>query len=288
MFGSLGYAGLNGVRQLGLTVVANGVSGGVVAFSLALNFYWLPTRVGARAVYLTQLPALSRLHHAHSLRRFRDELVLGANQAYFLTIPVALGYLVLAFPLAHAVAFGQFAEHSGVQLLALALTGLAIGVLGDSGFLLGTYGAYARQDVRAPFAGMVVRLGVSMLGMVAAAAFFQGDLVVLMLGAAVAAGDVLSAIYLGRRVAHELPAPGERLAPAFLRAVLGSVIMIVPTYLIEEGLSRWIGGGLHDQLAILISAPVGAAMYVAAQSRLRSPELVFFGRVLPWRSQRSG
>lgn len=278
--GSLGYAGLNGLRQLGVTIVANAVPGGVVAFSLALNFYWLPVKVGARSVYLAQLPRLARLHQALELRGFRDELIRGANRALFLTVPAAGAYLMLASPLAQAVAFGQFADPHGEHLLALALAGLALGLIGETGFLVSTQAAYARQDARAPFAAMILRVTVSGAGMLVTVIAVDGDAVVLGLGVAIAVGDIASAIYLAGRVSRGLPAGDVRLVPALVRAGGASLLMLVPAYLVAITVSQ-AGSGSADQLAIVLAGAAGIVSYVLVQRSWRSPELAFFASALP-------
>ena len=70
---SLGYTALNVVRLFTILVVANRVAGGIVAFQLALNFFYFPVAVGARPVAVALLPRLARLYHDKADRLFRDE-----------------------------------------------------------------------------------------------------------------------------------------------------------------------------------------------------------------------
>jgi len=59
---SLAQAGLMAFQVLTLLVVANRLPGGVVAFQIALNFYYLAIAVGATPVALSLLPRLARMH----------------------------------------------------------------------------------------------------------------------------------------------------------------------------------------------------------------------------------
>src|SRR6266567_3125177 len=59
---SLAQAGLMAFQVLTLLVVANRLAGGVVAFQIALNFYYLAIAVGATPVALSLLPRLARMH----------------------------------------------------------------------------------------------------------------------------------------------------------------------------------------------------------------------------------
>ena len=87
---ALGYSGLNAVRIFAAVVVANRVAGGVVAFGLALNLYYLPVAIGARPFATALLPRLARLFHAGALGRFRAELAEGVALVFFVTVPAAV------------------------------------------------------------------------------------------------------------------------------------------------------------------------------------------------------
>lgn len=81
---------------------------------------------------------------------FRETYVRGLVFAVFLTVPAAIAYIALADPLSQTVAHGGFAGPGGVGLLAASITGLAVGVLGETCFLVTTYACYARHDTRSP------------------------------------------------------------------------------------------------------------------------------------------
>ena len=74
--------------QLGaLLVVADRVAGGVVAFQLAMNFYFLPIAIGATPVALSLVPRLSRMTAPDERRLFRDTYIRGLVFAFFLVLP---------------------------------------------------------------------------------------------------------------------------------------------------------------------------------------------------------
>src|SRR5215831_19221616 len=93
---SLAQVGLLALQVLTLLVVANRLPGGVVAFQIALNFYYLAIAVGATPVALSLLPRLARMHLAGDVAAFRDTLVRGLALGFFITIPASVGYLALA------------------------------------------------------------------------------------------------------------------------------------------------------------------------------------------------
>lgn len=279
---SLGYAALNSLRFFAMLVVANRVPGGVVAFQLAINFFYLPVAIGAWPVAVALLPRLSRLHLGRARREFRDELVRGSALTFFLSVPAAVGAIALASPLARAIAFGEMGNGRGYSLVAGSLAALAIGVVGEASFVVGTHAAYALDDAPAALRSMVVRMGVSLLGMVAAFAFHDRAVLVI-LGLGVSAGNLVGAWHLARAIGRRLPGGGERVGPPLLRAMAASLLMVGPAYAVAVGARRPIGGHAGDVIAFAAAAVVGVAVFVAAQRALRSPELEELRRGMPQR-----
>jgi putative peptidoglycan lipid II flippase len=268
-----GYTCLNALRFFGMLVVANLVPGGVIAFQLGLNFVALPVGLGAWPVSVALLPQLARLHIAAAAQRFRDELVQGVGITLFLMIPATVAYVALARPLARAVAFGAMGSRAGIALVAAALGGLGLSMLGEAGSVVGTHAAYARQDVRSPFYSMVVRTAVSALFMVSALAFAHGTAVILVLGLGVSAGNAAGALYLGRVLRSDLPRTGLPLVPTLARASGASAVMIVPAYVISTYLPKVVTVPAAHTIALLLATVVGAGIFLLLQIAWRSPEL---------------
>lgn len=282
---SIGYAAFNAARFFAVTIVANGVAGGVIAFYLAQNFFYLPTALGARPVSIALLPRLSRLFHARELAQLRDDYVRAIGQVAFLTVPAAVAYAVLAEPLARAASFGALATDAGIDLLAAALLGLALGVAGEGLFVIATNAAYAVDDARTPFVAMLLRTVVSLFGMLAAIALAEGTTVLLVLGLAVSAGNAVGAWYLATRVHDALPAGRERLRAPVLRALAASLAMVIPAYVVAFAVVRVADGDVAELVAVAVAGIVGAVVFLATQRALRSPELAFFAGGLRGRGQ---
>lgn len=269
---TLGFTGLAALQIFAIMVVANRVPGGLVAFQLALNFFYLPTAVVTWPVARALLPQLSRLHHAGAGRLFRDELLRGVAAASFITVPIAAAYIALSFPLAHALAFGQLGKGAGWELTALSLASLAPGVVGETWFILGTYAFYARQDVRSPVSSMAIRVGVS-LSLMAVAWLTRGPTVLVMLGSALSMGSLVGALHIGWRLRRKLPRDEFPLLRSLARTVIASFIMVVPAYLTTVALR-----GLPDTkpaqlMAMSAAALVGAVVFFGVQTAWHAPEL---------------
>lgn len=268
---SLGYAGLNSIRVFAVLVVANRVAGGVVAFQLALNFYYLPVAVWARPVSLAMLPQLSRLRDAP--RTFHDELVRGASLVLFLVVPAAMAYCVLAVPLAKAASFGEMSTPTGIILVAASLAALAPGVLGEAGFVVGTHASYARADAGRPLRSMAVRTVITLSGATVAFQLADGVALLVLLGLAISAGNLTSAGLLGRGLLHVRERGAEVLGPGFVRSLAASGVMVVPTYVIADQLPRLVDIPGENLIAMAIAGVIGTAAFLATQRAFRSPEL---------------
>ncbi|HEV7963913.1 MAG TPA: lipid II flippase MurJ [Actinoplanes sp.] len=269
---SLAQAALAALQLLVLLILANRVAGGVVAFQLALNFYFLPVALAATPVALSLAPRLSRMTAAADEPVFRDTFVRGLAFALFVAVPAAAGYLAIASPIAHAIAYGGFGTDAGTALIAASVGALGIGVLGETTFLVATYACYARKDTRTPMRAMLVQL-VICLGGASGALFVDGPAVLAVLGLALSAGTLVSAGYLVRALLRGLPPGTESLGRPLLRMVVLAVGMAVPAHVVATVVHGRIGGSLGGILGVAAAALLGAVIYLGGQARLRAPEL---------------
>lgn len=74
---SLAQAGLVALQVFTLLAISNRLPGGVIAFQIGLNFYYLAIAIGATPVALSLLPRLARMHVEGDTAAFRDTLVRG-------------------------------------------------------------------------------------------------------------------------------------------------------------------------------------------------------------------
>ncbi len=276
---SLAQAGLVAFQVLTLLVVANRLPGGVVAFQIALNFYYLAIALGATPVALSLLPRLARMHLDGDVTAFRETLVRGLALGFFITVPAAVGYVALATPLARAISFGRMDGTGAVTMVALSLAGLSVAVIGQTAFMIATYASYARKDTRSPLRSMLLQ-AVVCLALVSTAFLVHGPDVLLVLGLALSAAVALAACHLTARVWRDLGGPGrqrrpdtQRLAPSVLKFAAGSVIMAVPAWLTATSIPHWLGRPFGPRVAIIAAALVGVSVFLAVQVLLRSPEL---------------
>ena len=271
---SLAQAGLVALQVLSLLVIANRVPGGVVAFQIALSFYYLAIALGATPVALSLLPRLARMHAYGEATLFRDTLVRGFALALFVTIPAAAGYLTLAVPLARAVAFGRMDSTAGVTMVAASVAALAVAVVAQTAFLIATYASYARKDTRSPLVSMLLQ-AITCLALVGIAAQLRGPAVLVMLGLGFSAAVAVGAGHLITRVWRGLAGGSQRLAPSLAKVVIGAAVMAGPAWLTAATVPHWIGQPFGSGVGILAAALVGGAVFVALHALWRTPELAW-------------
>lgn len=277
---SIAQAGLVALQVLSLLTLANRVPGGVVAFQIALNFYFLAVALGATPVALSLLPRLSRLHLQGDAARFQSTLVRGYALALFVTVPAAAGYLVLAGPVARAISFGRMNTAGGIALVAGALAALSLAVLGQTVFMIAMYACYARMDTRTPLRSMIVQT-ICCLSLAVIALSMRGTLVLVVLGLAFSSSTTAAAWHLSRRLRRQLGTGSERMTASLIKVCAGAFAMAGPAWLTASLVRRWVAGPLGAGLTISASAMVGAAVFVAMQVLLRTPELAAITESLP-------
>ena len=259
--------------QLGaLLVVANRIAGGVVAFQLATNFYFLPIAIGATPVALSLMPRLSRMTGPGQERLFRDTYVRGLAFAFFIVLPAATAYAVLAGPLAGAISFGSFHAMGGVGLLTASLRGLAPGIIGETVFLITTYACYARNDTKHPLRGMLIQTVVCG-AVILAVAPLHGPGLLTALGLGLSAGSISAALYLVRHLGSRMPRGGEPALRPLLRSAACSALMVVPALGTAYVLARLLPGAAGRVMTMLAATVVGAGTYFAAQVAMRAPQV---------------
>jgi putative peptidoglycan lipid II flippase len=282
---SMAQAGLVALQVMTLLVLANRVAGGVVAFQIALNFFFLAVALGATPVALSLLPRLSRMHAEGDAAGFRDTLVHGYALGLFVAIPAAIGYLGLALPVARAVSFGRMGTSAGVTLVAGALAALSIAVIAQTIFMIATYASYARKDTRSPLISMTLQ-ALTCLGLASIALTVEGTAVLVVLGIAYSASIAVAALHLSLHLARELGPGHATLMSSLTKACAGAALMVIPAWLTAAAAYAWIKPPLGSRVGVLAAALVGMVIYFASQKALKTPELTWLSSGLDQLRQR--
>jgi putative peptidoglycan lipid II flippase len=203
-------AGLLAVQMLALLVLASRVGGGSVAIQMGLNFYFLPIALIATPVGLALLPRLSRLHIKGDRIEFGRVFIDGLTLALFLAIPAAVGYVVLAEPLARALSAGQMNTPFALHMITASIAALALGLIGQTIFFVSTQAAYSRGDTRTPLRSMFLQAAIC-LAICAVSPFVPDASLNAVLGASFAVGSLAAGAHqLHRGALARVEWPGRR------------------------------------------------------------------------------
>lgn len=262
---SSGNAVLMALGTMAMLVAAGAVPGGAVALQMAINLFNLPVALGARPIAAAQLPILARDPSGHGANAGLHGQALGLT--LFIAVPAALILLFMPDHVASLVAFGSMRTTAGLALLAAALTGLGLAVVGESVMIVATSAAYARHDARTPLQAMALQAAITLVGLVPVVVFADGPLRLAAIGLVYSLGTLAGAALLVHR--H-----GARLDRGLVRS-LGRDIACAG---IAVGAGLASAALLPDRLAggpvaALATLTVTALVYLGAQRLCRSAEL---------------
>ena len=268
----LAYTGLATLQLVITMVIANRVGGGLVAFQLALNFFYLPTAIVTWPVARALVPRLAVFHQTGNAVAFREELGKALGLACFVTVPIAAAYAASAHQIADIVAFGRLDTANAIEYVAVSLIALSPAVIGETAFILGTYALYAQEDVRAPVRSMLVRVATTVILMIPATQA-HGSQVLLMIGAAFSAGSFVGALHAWRQVDRRTPAGRTGSLRMLARTGLASIVMVAVGALAWR-LTGDLGASRPAELIRFgLAAAAGGTAYLGAQSWLHAPEM---------------
>ncbi len=274
--------GFVAANQVALVVVRNlalGEGEGVAAaYFDAFTWFVLPHGLLAVSIATTFQPELARAVTARRRADFVRHTTLGTRLIVLLTLPAAVGMLVLREPIVGLMRRGQF-DATDAENTALALGGLAIGLVGFSVYLFVLRGFYAHQDTRTPF---VLNVGENLLNIALAIPLVRvwG---VFGLGLAYALAYLLAAVWALSVLTDKVR--GFSMRPVVAggwKLLLAAVLMAETMWLLHHQTDRDVGWMAVAQ--IVVAGSVGVLVYVAVLIATRAPDLDALWARLPRRS----
>jgi putative peptidoglycan lipid II flippase len=219
---TLGYVLTNQVALLVVLLLANRNEGGVSTYTAAYVFLQLPYALVAVSLMTTIGPGLASAATRGDEASYREQFSLGLRLMALITLPAAMGYIVLGQPIAHGLLkYGA----TGTASAHLIGSNLAMFGLGLAGFALYQYtlrGFYAHRDTRTPF---IINCGENALNIVFALVL-QPILgtpgLALALGLAYGTAAIVALLALRQKVGS---LDGRRVARTTSRIVVATALM---------------------------------------------------------------
>ena len=268
-------------RVLGLTVVqanfvitlylASGVPGDISALNWAWQLTMLPLGIFGMAIGTAVFPSLAEQTARSQLVEMTRTAVGALRMVMFLTIPAAIGLIVLATPVVRLLYERQKFDATATQAVAGALSLYAIGLVGMAAIEIITRALYALQDTRTPVA---IGFGAMLLN-AALAVTLLPHLGHRGLALATGCASLVEALVLVSLCARRLPGlVSTELIRMLVKSAIAAFFMGALVYLVRTGLEPALGTSTVRS-AILVGAciGIGGASYLVAAWALGIEEM---------------
>ncbi len=219
------------------------------------------------------LPAISRSVAHGDMDEFRRTLSRSVAMVFLLTVPSAIGLMVLREPIIGAIyQIGKFKQYDTEQT-GLALACYAIGLAGYAAIKVVNPAFYALDDARTP---MIISLVSIVINLSMASTLIHGlglrHYGLALSTSTVAMFSALALFWIMKKRVGGLY--GKSLLDSTLKVLAGSVAMGLTVWATSSGIRALLGISKLARLTDLaVSIPIGLAAYYAVCRALRVPEL---------------
>lgn len=277
MFGLMGPAVIGGAAvQVNVLINSNFASnipgtGPVSWLSYAFRLMQFPIGVFGVAIATATLPAISRSAARKDEADFRHTLASSIRLAFLLTIPSAVGLIVLGRPIIALIYERGHFGPADTEHTASALAFFAAGLTGYAAIKILAPAFYALGDARTP---MIISLASMLTNFV-----MNWSLVSVMQErglalstSTVALGNCALLYFIMRKRINGLE--GRRTAIAMAKILFASAVMGAACWAVSTGLSRWLGSAFMARFAnVSVSVAVSAVFFYVIASLLGVEEL---------------
>jgi len=240
----------------------------------AFRLIYLPIGIFGVAISTATLPITSRAAALADLTEFRTALGKALRLTFVLTIPSAVGLIVLSRPIIALIyERGKFTSYDTEQT-AQALSYYALGLVAYSTVRVLTPSFYALKETRVPMIASLVSIITNFIVSwfsVKTIGFGHRGLA-LSVAAVAIVNSILLFVYLYRRVGA---LAGANLRATFTKVLAASLLMGLLCWLVNWQMQRWLGGERFSALLLTVTLAIGVGVvtfYVAARL-LRVDEL---------------
>ena len=252
----------------------------------AMNYAWLlimaPLGLFGMAISTAVFPTLAE-QAADNRADLRRTLEQSLRMILFLTIPAAIGLMVLSEPLiTFLFQHGNFSE-SATELTQPALIFFAIGLFGHAAIEILSRGYYALGDTRTPVTFAIVAVVANLI----LSAILVGPFELRGLALAISLATILNATLLFRTLRTrleglDLPSIGRSVGRTLIASVLMAEVIGFYLILLHQA-DRLNTGRFFDAfLALAGGGMLGGLVFLAAARALHSEEVETLLRRVPW------
>jgi putative peptidoglycan lipid II flippase len=268
------------------TIFVTSIVGGVSWLSYAFRLMQFPIGLFGVAIGTASIPVLSRMASEGKTKDFRDTLSSSINLVFLMTLPSALGLIVLGEPIIRLLySHGGAFKETDVPMTALALAGYSIGLAGYAAIKVLSPAFYALDDAKVP---MMIALASIVVNAVASYFFRNwlsgygvtpetpsgyGHVGVALATSTVALVNFFALAFFMRRKIGRLN--GREIMSGFFRIAIAALVMSAVCYPVYRLLFNALGarGFLNQAVGALVPVAVGGLVFVIAAKLLGIKEL---------------
>lgn len=235
--------------------------------SYAFRLMQFPIGLFGVAIGTASIPVLSRLASEGKIKDFRDTLSSSINLVFLMTIPSALGLIVLGEPIVRLIYERGAFSQTATSMTALALAGYSIGLAGYAAIKVLSPAFYAMGDAKVPMIIAIASIFVNAVG----SYFFRDWLshygvtpetphglghvgVALATSLVALVNFVALAIFMRRKIKR---LNGREVASSFFRIAAASAVMAVVSYGSYQYLLSIFSGRTFSVRLVEALVPVG-------------------------------
>lgn len=268
------------------TFFVTGIVGGVSWLSYAFRLMQFPIGLFGVAIGTASIPVLSRLASEGKTKDFRDTLSSSINLVFLMTLPSALGLIVLGEPIIRLLySHGGAFKETDVPMTALALAGYSIGLAGYAAIKVLSPAFYALDDAKIPMIIAVASIGVnavasylfrnwlSNFGVTPETPNGYGHVGVALATSTVALVNFFALAYFMRRKIGRLN--GREVLSGFVRIAIAAMVMSAVCYPVYRVLFNALGprGLINQAVGALVPVAVGGVVFLLVAKMLGVKEL---------------
>lgn len=267
------------ISHVGLAIalfLANGVTGGVSAFTYAIAFYQLPCGVLAVSVITALVPVLAKDAAEGDMAAFGHRLSRGVKLTVALMLPATVAYVIVAHPLMRVLLAHRGVTVASADYVARILQLLILSLAPFSLWLLFVRAFYSLQDARTPVVGNGWQTGIWALLSVLVYPVLQVEGIAL----ADSVSYIVGTIILGTFLAHRVRSiEWEGVLETMGKSAAASLVMGMVMYAVLQGLARTTSLA-GEAVAVVAAIAAGGAAFGASAILLDLEVVIDFRRLL--------
>lgn len=259
-------------------------NGAVAWLSYAFRLMQFPIGVFGVAIATATLPSISKSAALEDIASFRRTIASSIRLTFLLTIPSAVGLIVLGRPIIALIYEGSKFNANDTTHTASALACYAIGLAGYSAIKILAPAFYALKDARTPMVISLLSIAINFVMNWSLIGLLQERGLALSTSAVALLNFALLYFIMQKRING---IEGRKTAVTILKIILASVVMAIACWAVSTVIYQFAGNSrIAHLINVVMSVGAGAGVFYAAAYLMGVEELQSAVRTIGGRFKR--